>query len=253
MSTKDDIKQQIKTHERRLAKLKLQQARQGYNADPAVALEIEDIEREVAALRAKLAAAPTATAQPSELDAPPARSHLGGVNLSNIRDSDLKTGDLEANVEAGGDVVGGHKSTTISGSGNVFISGSTIHAGPRSVVGSAAGGDIHTGDVNTGVDDESLARLFETIYHQIEANRALSPSDKEDLAAEIEELKGRLDAPGDAQVSDSFVRRRLRTIEQMAPDIIDTIATTAVNPVAGLKGGWAKIVAKARKIQAARG
>ena len=255
MLNQQDRQQQINQHERRLQQLKLRQAQQGISVDPGVTLEIEDIERELVTLRAGLQSGSTAppTVNPASTPPDPAGlTQLGGVNLTNLKDSRLQIGDIEAGVEAGGDVVGGHKSTTISGSGNVFISGSTIHAGPRSVVGATAGGDIMTGDANTGLGGESLARLFETIYRQIEANNTLSPSDKEDLAAEIDELKARLDAKDSAGIDDGFVRRRLRSIEQMAPDIIDTIVTTAVKPVAGLKGVWDKIVAKAREVRAAR-
>jgi hypothetical protein len=35
---------------------------------------------------------------------------------------------------------------------------------------------------------------------------------------------------------ETFIRRRPRNLERVIPEIIDTIATTAVNPVAGLKG-----------------
>ena len=58
------------------------------------------------------------------------------------------------------------------------------------------------------------------------------------------------DLPSPALVLD--LDKLERNIERMAPDIIDTIATTAVNPVAGVKGVWDKIVVKAREIKAAR-
>ncbi|MCA9968557.1 MAG: hypothetical protein KC423_30135, partial [Anaerolineales bacterium] len=73
---------------------------------------------------------------------------------------------------------------------------------------------------------------------------------KEDVTAEVEELKAGLEA--DDNPPDNFWLRRLRNIERMAPDLIDTIATTTVNPVAGLKTVWDKIVTKAREMQAAR-
>ncbi|MCB0214840.1 MAG: hypothetical protein KDJ52_36205, partial [Anaerolineae bacterium] len=105
----------------------------------------------------------------------------------------------------------------------------------------------------TGLGDDSLAALFETIARQIAAHPDLSQSDKEDVAAEVTDLQATLTAPADAPAAqETFWQRRLRNIERMAPDIIDTIATTTLNPIAGLKGVWDKIVAKAREIKGRR-
>lgn len=138
------------------------------------------------------------------------------------------------------------------GSGNVSIKGSRIKAGRGAVIGSIVGGDINTGD--SGVNGETLAALFAPLYKQIGANSALTPDDREDVTAEVTELAATAQAATEAgdPPDESFLRRRLRNIEAMAPDIVDTIATTIANPVAGVKGVWDKIVAKAREIKAAR-
>jgi hypothetical protein len=164
----------------------------------------------------------------------------------------------------------------ISGSG-VITQQSTQTAGERGVAGSSAGGSIITGDSNIvgdvsvsdstgvgigsgqqisvtqGVSGQELTELLATIYRQIEAKTELSPQDRADLKTDVDEIKAEVSATTDpTELNESFMARRLRNIERMAPDIIDTIATTVVNPVAGLKGVWSKIVAKAREIKAAR-
>jgi hypothetical protein len=108
--------------------------------------------------------------------------------------------------------------------------------------------------LNQGVSGESLAMLFAPLYRQLEANPALLPLDREDVAAEVTELAATAQAAvkEDRLPDESFVRRRLKNIEALAPDLIDTIATTAAQPVAGVKEVWAKIVAKAREFKAAR-
>ncbi len=54
MSQLNDIKKLITTTDRRLQKLKQRQAQQGINTDPAVAMEIEDLEEKLADLRRQL-------------------------------------------------------------------------------------------------------------------------------------------------------------------------------------------------------
>jgi hypothetical protein len=51
---RDDLQSQIAVHNRRLQKLKLQQAQQGINTDPAILIEIEDLEATIASLQAQI-------------------------------------------------------------------------------------------------------------------------------------------------------------------------------------------------------
>lgn len=55
MSRQDDLKKLILYHERRLQKLREQQALKGISTDPKIFIEIEDIEATIAALQAELA------------------------------------------------------------------------------------------------------------------------------------------------------------------------------------------------------
>jgi hypothetical protein len=104
------------------------------------------------------------------------------------------------------------------------------------------------------VSGAAVAMLFATLYRQLEANPVMSAPDREDVIAEVTELAATAQAAvkEDRLPDESFVRRRLKNIEALAPDLIDTIATTAAQPVAGVKEVWAKIVAKARELKAAR-
>ena len=54
MSRQEDLQKQIAQHQRRLQLLKERHARQGINTDPAVILEIEDIEAKIAELTTEL-------------------------------------------------------------------------------------------------------------------------------------------------------------------------------------------------------
>jgi hypothetical protein len=173
-------------------------------------------------------------------------------------------------VDEEGNVVG----TILSGKGGTVNVGGEHHTGDR-VEGDKVGGDKVGGDKTTvgniseskgiavgreasatvtethGLSDEALAKLFDTIYQQVESNPALSTQEKDDVKADVDDLKAEADKDP-ADVDESFLARRLRNIERMAPDIIDTIATTIVNPVAGVVSVWQKIANKAQELQAAR-
>ena len=173
------------------------------------------------------------------------------------------------------------------GSGNVSIKGSRVKAGERAVIGSRAGGDLITGSDNTvinpggdyvggdkirmgnvsnaavavgpgaqatlnqGVSGEAVAEFFATLYRQIDSQPGLSAADKEDAKAELAELEAAAKAEPDG-LADSFLKRRLRHLERIAPDIIDVILATLANPAVGLGVVGAKIKAKAMEISAAR-
>ncbi len=55
-------------------------------------------------------------------------------------------------------------------------------------------------------------------------NLISTPPDKEDLKAEVQDLQTEV-AKGE-EANESFLERRLRNIKRMAPDILETIATT---------------------------
>ena len=128
MSRQDDIKKLITTYNRRLQKLKEQQAMHGLDTPPATLLEIEDIEEKLTELESHLSALERSpepdVALPSSVDIerelarleaseqPERQTQIGGVNLSGISGSTINIGgSVSADVQAGGDVVGGDKIT----------------------------------------------------------------------------------------------------------------------------------------------
>lgn len=61
---RNDLQHQIVRHQRRLQKLKERRATQGISTDPAIKIEIEDIEAEIASLQGQLAALPDPSLPP---------------------------------------------------------------------------------------------------------------------------------------------------------------------------------------------
>ena len=84
------------------------------------------------------------------------------------------------------------------------------------------------GSMGTAVD---ARQLFELIYATIDKKGELRSSDKADLKHDVEELQQEL-LKGD-KLDQSFVRRHLRSIGQMAPDILEVTLATIANPAAG--------------------
>ena len=79
MPRKDDIRQLIDKHNRRLQKLKEQQAQHGISVDPKIPLEIEDIETEITKLEAELA----------DLATIPYRNPYRGLSAFREEDADI--------------------------------------------------------------------------------------------------------------------------------------------------------------------
>jgi hypothetical protein len=133
-------------------------------------------------------------------------------------------------VNTGGGAFTGRNSYNIQGDGNVIgeHSSSTVIK-------------------QQGADVEALARAFAAFYTAIQRKPDLPPEDKEDLRAELEEVETELQQGEEAR--EGFIRRRLRNIERMAPDIYDVVLATFANPVAGL-GMVAKKVAEKMKAEA---
>lgn len=81
MATIETIKQEIAAKERRLQKLRLKKATYGYSTDPAIELEIEDIETELDRLQTELRALEAGRPASS----PPGQSGSGDYDLRKIR------------------------------------------------------------------------------------------------------------------------------------------------------------------------
>lgn len=86
------------------------------------------------------------------------------------------------------------------------------------------------------VQDEELAKLFVPIYQTIAAKAELKPLDKQDLSADVEDI--RTEIVKDERADKNFVARRLRSVRRTAPDVWDMIITALAN----LSPEWAKAI-----------
>jgi hypothetical protein len=131
-----------------------------------------------------------------------------------------------------GDFVGRDKrTTTITGDGNVVGDHSSSHVVKQQ-----------------GADAAAIARAFADFYTAVQQQPDLPPQDKADVQAELEEVETELQKGEEA--NEGFIRRRLRHVQRMAPDIYDVVIATFANPIAGL-GLVAKKIAEKMKADAA--
>ncbi|MEM8856734.1 MAG: hypothetical protein AAGD96_00335 [Chloroflexota bacterium] len=123
---------------------------------------------------------------------------------------------------------------SINTGGGAFISGNVT-----------VGGDLVGRDQIQGMSPEEVKKHFTPVLQEVN-NR---PNTKDDeinrLKAEIEQLKAEV-AKGD-NASESFLSERLKNIGSMAPDILEVVATTLVNPVAGFASVVKKVADKAKQ------
>lgn len=112
-----------------------------------------------------------------------------------------------------------------------------------------AGRDMVSIKTSTGLDATEIQSLFDKIYTAIEAGNGASPSDKDDIKAEVQEIELIVtEAATKAQpIDETFLARRFRNIARMAPDILDVVVATISNPLAGLGVAAKKIAEKAKE------
>jgi hypothetical protein len=149
------------------------------------------------------------------------------------------------------------KKNTIGGlsiGGNVHITRGDFVSGDKNVrVDKGAvfvGGDVQGSKIVTGnrnqIGNQELMRddLFAEILEKIERRRDIATEDKEDLKANVAEVKAETEKEEKADTT--FLARRLRNIERIAPDIADVVLTTLSNPVAGFATVVKKVAELAR-------
>jgi hypothetical protein len=130
----------------------------------------------------------------------------------------------------------GERSVAIGGDArdNEFNMGNRIDTGGGAYIGggvTVSGGDFVGRDkiVQQATDAVALAQAFGELYARIQQ---LPPAQRTQAQQEITTLQQEVTAQGE-QVSESFVRERLRNLQRMAPDILDVVVATFANPVAG--------------------
>ncbi|GAB1469546.1 hypothetical protein MASR2M66_04220 [Chloroflexota bacterium] len=109
-----------------------------------------------------------------------------------------------------------------------------ISTGDNSVVvgGSVSGSNIVVGNNNTTSNQiAQLTQRFEIIYRAVEESPTLKPADKEDVKAELAEIQTALAEP---QPDESFLARRFRNVQRMAPEIMEVAFETLKNPISGV-------------------
>lgn len=106
-----------------------------------------------------------------------------------------------------------------------------------------------TNTVNTGISAAEIKQLFDQLYTAIDTRTNTPPSVKEDLKAEVQDIQTTITEAVETnqKVEESFLSRRFRSIERMAPDILDVVVATIGNPLAGLGVAAKKIADKARE------
>lgn len=218
MSRRDDIQKLIVLYNRRLQKLREQEALKGISTPPEILIEIENLEDKLAGLQAELE---TASAQPvspltndelaqevarlsGDQPAPSSSTQIGGVTLGNISGSTINIGNVDADVKAGGDIVGGDKTTTTT---------STTGGGSAQAQLEAALTQWRQEmqAIINKLDDED-----DRDYVEKTANKMVAEAQKGE-AADPKKVEGFLDK-----------------ISNMAPDILEVTATTLQNPFKGV-------------------
>jgi len=103
--------------------------------------------------------------------------------------------------------------------------------------------------INIGFDEAQVAKLFDQLYKDLEANTKTPLTSIEDLKAEVKEIQSQLTdaAKKNEAVDEGFLARRFRNIARMAPDLLDVVVKTLVNPMLGIGEVAKKIAEKAKE------
>jgi hypothetical protein len=232
MPRKTDLQQLIINYTRRLQKLKEQQALKGQNTEPDLLIEIEDIETQLAQLQAELATLPDEIEQAATTQV----RETKGTKMSDEdkpKEGGIHFGDR---TTIHGDVFTGGKRAINTG-GGAYIEGSV----------STGGGDFVGRDQvkTSGLSAADVAKLFEPIYARIEARPNTSSEDKADLKTDVQELQVEV-TKGD-KADESFLSRRLRNIQRMAPDILEVVTATLTNPLTGFSSVVTKVAQRMKE------
>ncbi len=223
MSHQNNIKKLIASYNRRLQKLKEQQAIKGLDTPPATLLEIEDIEEKLAGLEIHLGVLesspqPDATPAPAvdierelaRLEAgqqPATQTQIGGVNIGGISGGTINLGNVSAGVQAGGDIVAGDKTEVVQAA-------PTGQESPQAVLAAA------------------LTQWQQEIEAKIAALSELDEDEKEELQEKAAKVEQEMAKGEPANLGK--IERLLNTMSSMAPDILAVTAKTLQNPFAGV-------------------
>ncbi len=112
---------------------------------------------------------------------------------------------------------------TINTGGGAYIEGSVTTGG-----GDFVGRDQYK---SSGLSAQEVEKLFAPIFSALATKEELDPLDRADLETDVTDLQAEV-VKGD-EADESFIARRLRNIQRVAPDILDVVLATLGNPAAG--------------------
>jgi hypothetical protein len=160
-------------------------------------------------------------------------SQSGGINFGQANKIDIQ-----------GSITGGDRVDVSNVKGFVYKPtgpveqqfGDQINTGGGAFVGgnvTVSHGDFVGRDQykTVGGSATEMAELFKMIFAKIETHPGLSETDKEDLKADVTDVK--TETTKADQIDESFLVRRLRNIQRIAPDILDVVLAALSNPAAG--------------------
>ena len=123
-----------------------------------------------------------------------------------------------------------------------------MHIRGENVVGSINAGGHAKVDVNQSsvhkTDDASFEKLFELLEEKINTRPKDPNVDKEEIREQVSQIKA--EAAKGEQANPKKLERWIRTLSEMAPDIVDVIAASLGGPISGLTAVIQKISARVK-------
>ncbi len=115
---------------------------------------------------------------------------------------------------------------------------SNVSAGNGSIV---IGGDVSGSNLSLLNHNVEFKPLFQSIEKEVDKTDKLSPADKADVKAELQEIQAALEEP---KPDETFLARRFRNIKRMAPEIVEVAFETLKNPIGGVAEVIKRVAAK---------
>jgi hypothetical protein len=129
-------------------------------------------------------------------------------------------------------MAGKSKNTRLSGGNNSIL-----------INGNVQGSKI-IATTNNMVSNQTIniTPLFKEIYEKVEESKDLNPQEKTDVKEELQEIQTVLEQP---DPDETFLARRFRNLQRMAPEITEIAIETLKNPIGGVTEVIKRIAKKA--------
>jgi hypothetical protein len=88
----------------------------------------------------------------------------------------------------------------------------------------------------------NITPLFKEIYEKVEESKDLNPQEKTDVKEELQEIQTVLEQ---SDPDETFLARRFRNLQRMAPEITEIALETLKNPIGGVTEVIKRIAKKA--------